>query len=130
VLLPNGIELIELFLGALQVGVRITPINWHLVGPEVAYILTDSEARAFVASDRFGAVARAAADEAGFPAEARFAAGAIEGFRPLADLTDGQPATAPDGRTTGAAMHYTSGTTGRPKGVRRGLLEIDPSDMA
>ena len=32
-------------------------------------------------------------------------------------------------RTTGAAMHYTSGTTGRPKGVKRGLFEIDPSDM-
>ena len=26
-------------------------------------------------------------------------------------------------------MHYTSGTTGRPKGVKRGLFEIDPSDM-
>ncbi len=26
-------------------------------------------------------------------------------------------------------MHYTSGTTGRPKGVKRGLVEIDPDDM-
>jgi long-chain acyl-CoA synthetase len=130
VLLPNGTPLIELFLGALQVGVRITPVNWHLVGPEIAYILEDSEAKAFVADERFAAEAVRAVEEAGFPAEARFAVGDVDGFRPYAGLFDGQPTTAPEGRTTGAAMHYTSGTTGRPKGVRRALIEIDPSDMA
>ena len=130
VLLPNGVELIELFLAALQVGVRITPINFHLVGPEVAYILTDSEAKAFVAHERFAQVAMDAAEEAGFPAEARFAVGTIDGFRPLAELGGDQPTTAPDDRTTGAAMHYTSGTTGRPKGVRRDLAPIGPDDMA
>lgn len=129
VLLPNSIELIELYLGALQIGLYFTPINWHLVGPEVAYILGDSDAKAFIASDRFAEVARIAVDEAGFAADAAFAVGAIEGFRPVAELTDGQPTTAPEGRRTGAAMHYTSGTTGRPKGVKRGLIEIDPSDM-
>ena len=130
VLLPNGIELIELFLAALQVGIRITPINFHLVGPEIAYILTDSDAKAFVAHERLAAVATAAVDEAGFPADARFAVGSIDGFRPHAELFDGQPTDAPEGRTTGAAMHYTSGTTGRPKGVKRALAGIDPSDMS
>jgi long-chain acyl-CoA synthetase len=129
VLMPNSIELIELYLGALEVGLYFTPINWHLVGPEVAYILADSDAKVFVASERFADVARNAATEAGFPAEASFAVGSIEGFRPVAELFDGQPDTAPDNRSTGAAMHYTSGTTGRPKGVKRGLFEIDPSDM-
>ena len=129
VLMPNSVELIELYLGALEVGLYFTPINWHLVGPEVAYILQDSDAKVFVASERFAEVARNAATEAGFPAEASFAVGAVDGFRPLAELTDGQPDTAPENRSTGAAMHYTSGTTGRPKGVKRGLFEIDPSDM-
>ena len=128
-LLPNSIELIEIYLGALQVGLYVTPINFHLVGPEVAYILTDTEAKAFIASDRFAEVAVNAVTEAGFPADASFSAGTIAGFRPIAELTNGQPTTAPAGRTTGAAMHYTSGTTGRPKGVKRGLFEIDPSDM-
>jgi long-chain acyl-CoA synthetase len=129
VLMPNSVELIELYLGALEVGLYFTPINWHLVGPEVAYILSDSDAKVFVASERFAEVARNAATEAGFPAEASFALGSIEGFRPLAELTEGQPDTAPEHRSTGAAMHYTSGTTGRPKGVKRGLFDIDPSDM-
>ena len=128
-LLPNGIELIELYLGALQIGIYLTPINFHLVGPEVAYILGDCDAKAFVSHERFAKAAADAVAEAGFPAEAAFAIGAVDGFRPFAELTDGQPTDAPEGRTTGAAMHYTSGTTGRPKGVKRGLAEIDPSDM-
>ena len=35
----------------------------------------------------------------------------------------------PDDRRNGAAMHYTSGTTGKPKGVKRALADIDP-DMS
>ena len=131
-LLPNSVELIETYLAALQIGLYVTPINWHLVGPEVAYILGDSDAKVFVADARFAEVAVAAAAEANFPTgtEGRaFAVGSVPGFRPFDELSDGQPTTAPEGRTTGAAMHYTSGTTGRPKGVKRGLFEIDPSDM-
>ncbi len=40
------------------------------------------------------------------------------------------PGTAPDDRASGAAMHYTSGTTGRPKGVKRRLADFDPDTMA
>jgi long-chain acyl-CoA synthetase len=128
-LLPNSIELIETYLGALQIGLYVTPINFHLVGPEVAYILGDSDAKVFVAHERFASVAQAAVDLADFPVDRAYAVGAVEGFRPYAELSDGQPTDAPEGRTTGAAMHYTSGTTGRPKGVKRALFEIDPSDM-
>jgi long-chain acyl-CoA synthetase len=128
-LLPNSIELIEVFLAALQIGLYVTPINWHLVGPEVAYILGDCDAKVFIAHERFADVAVAAADEAGFDTDRAFAVGDVKGFRPYAEIAEGQPTTPPEGRTTGAAMHYTSGTTGRPKGVKRGLFEIDPSDM-
>src|ERR1700722_18890010 len=38
-LLPNGAEMIELYLAALQAGWRLVPINHHLVAPEIAYIL-------------------------------------------------------------------------------------------
>lgn len=127
VLMRNSVEMIEAYLGALQVGLYFTPINWHLAGPEVAHILLDSEARVFLADEALADVATKAVTEAGFDVDRCFSPGTIGGFRPLAELLG--PTATPEGRTAGAAMHYTSGTTGRPKGVRRPLVEIDPSDM-
>ncbi|HSZ35737.1 MAG TPA: AMP-binding protein, partial [Acidimicrobiales bacterium] len=79
-LLPNGSEMIEIYLAALQAGWYLVPINFHLVAPEVAYILKDSGAKAFVAHERFADVAAAAADEAGIEAAGRLAVGDIAGF--------------------------------------------------
>ncbi|MCB1031395.1 MAG: AMP-binding protein, partial [Acidimicrobiales bacterium] len=87
-LLPNSIELIEIYLGALEIGLYVTPINWHLVGPEVAYILGDSDAKVFIAHERFAEVATIAATEAGFDLDKAFCVGTIEGFRPYSELTD------------------------------------------
>jgi len=130
-LLPNCLEVFELYLAVLQAGFYLVPINWHLVGPEVAYIVQDCEAKAFVAHARFAEIARAAADEIDFPANGRFAVGGeIEGFRDYEDLKAGQPTSMPDHRSTGAVMNYTSGTTGKPKGVRRPLNGLPPEDMA
>src|SRR5208282_1854690 len=64
-LLPNGVEMFELYLAALQAGWYLVPINHHLIGPEVAYILRDSGAKAFVAHERFADVALDAAEEVG-----------------------------------------------------------------
>jgi long-chain acyl-CoA synthetase len=126
-LLPNSREVFDLFLAVSQAGFYLIPINWHLVGPEIAYILSDCEAKVFVTHARFADTATAAADEIDFPAEGRFAVGGdIPGFRAYEELTAGQPTSMPDNRTTGLVMNYTSGTTGRPKGVRRSLPGVDP----
>jgi long-chain acyl-CoA synthetase len=130
VVLPNEPAFLELYLAASQIGLYITPINYHLTGPEIAYILQDAEAKAFVVGERFAAAGRAAAEEAGLAAEARFAAGKIDGFRTYDELKDGQPDSLPGSRTAGQTMLYTSGTTGRPKGVRRPLPEADPDTAA
>ncbi len=124
--LPNGMEMLALELAALQAGFYLTPINHHLAAPEIAYILGDCEAKALFTHERFGAASAAAAREAGLPAKGLFSVGSVPGFRPLGDLTAGQPGTLPADRTAGAVMHYTSGTTGRPKGVRRALPPLDP----
>jgi len=133
--LPNGLEMVELYLAALQIGLYLTPINHHLVGPEIAYIVGDSGAKVFVTHGRFADEATAAVKELGFPEEASFAVAGDDGvvppgFRPFEELGAGQPDTPPPDRSAGATMHYTSGTTGKPKGVKRGLYDIDPDDMA
>lgn len=127
--LPNCREFIELYLAALQVGLIFTPINHHLVGPEISYIVNDSEAAVLVGHATFGDALTAAAKELELSADRWFAIGGVDGYRPFAELGDEHPATAPPSRTAGMAMHYTSGTTGRPKGVRRAMAEMDPSDL-
>jgi long-chain acyl-CoA synthetase len=126
VMLPNCADLLAVHFAALQTGLYLVAVNWHLVGPEVAYILADSGAKAFIAHEQFAEVAHAAAEEAGLPAEARYAVGAIDGFTPLDQLGADEPPGRPDLRTAGGPMLYTSGTTGRPKGVRRPLTGADP----
>ncbi|MGK4595718.1 acyl-CoA synthetase [Amycolatopsis sp. w19] len=129
VLQPNGDELVAAYFAAIQSGLYIVVVNWHLVAPEVAYILSDSGAKAFLAHERFADVAIAAADEAGIPERGRFAVGDVEGFRRIEELGSGEGDGRPERRTAGSPMLYTSGTTGRPKGVRRPLTGADPDSV-
>jgi long-chain acyl-CoA synthetase len=124
--LPNGVNPATVYLAAYEAGLIYVPINYRLSAPEIAYILRDSEAKAFVSHERFADVAVAAADEAGIPADARIAVGNVPGFRDFDELLNAQSTDVPADRTAGAAMHYTSGTTGRPKGVKRPLSGLDP----
>ncbi len=125
-ILPNGVEPATVYLAALQIGLYYVPINYRLSPPEVAYILADSDAKAFVTHERFADLAVTAADEAGIPATGRLAVGTVPGFADLHAFLAEQPDSNPPDRMAGAAMHYTSGTTGRPKGVKRPLSGLDP----
>jgi long-chain acyl-CoA synthetase len=129
-MLPNSTDALALFFAATQTGLYVVPVNWHLAAAEVAYILSDSGAAAFVAHERFAAVAAEAAELAGIKENARFAVGEVPGFTPLATLGAASTGTGspgrPEPRTAGAPMVYTSGTSGRPKGVRRPLTGEDP----
>lgn len=121
VVLPNGVEFLTAYLAASQAGFYLVPVNHHLVGPEIAWIVSDSGAKVLIAHERFTEAATAAADEAKLPASHRYAVGAVDGFRPYAELLENRPVAPPEGRTLGWVMNYTSGTTGRPRGIRRPL---------
>jgi long-chain acyl-CoA synthetase len=127
--LPNSFEQVAFALAAFQGGFYYTPVNWHLVGPEIAYIVNDSETKVFIVHERFAGEAVRVLAESNVPATNRFSIGAVEGFRPYAELIAGQSSERPDELSTGAFMFYTSGTTGRPKGVRRALPTVDPDTM-
>ena len=129
-ILPNQAEFLALNLAVTQAGFYLVPMNWHLAGAEVAYILRDSGAKVFISHERVRDEAVAAAKEAGFPADKSFAFGDIPGFRSYEELYAGEPTDQPADRTAGAVMNYTSGTTGKPKGVRRQLTSLQADDAA
>lgn len=126
VVMENCAEFFQINLAVTQIGLYMTPINNHLTGPEIAYIVQDSGAKVFFGSAKFGDACREAREETSFPTSHCFAVGDLEGFQSFEALKEGQPTTLPEDRLAGTVMNYTSGTTGKPKGVRRGLPELSP----
>ena len=128
--MTNGVPMLALYLAAMQSGLYLVTVNYHLTASEIAYILEDSGAGAVVCSERVARVVEEAVAAAGTGAHA-FVDGAPHGvLRSLTDLGDGQPGTLPAERPAGSLMQYTSGTTGRPKGVKRPLSGMDADQGA
>jgi len=128
IVLPNESEFIEIYLATMQIGLYLTCVNYHLTGPEIAYIVNDCEAKVLVIHERYAAASIAAAKEIDIAPSHRFAVGEVDGYRPYEEICNGQPTSPPSDRSPGTSMLYTSGTTGRPKGVRRPLPEGDANE--
>jgi long-chain acyl-CoA synthetase len=133
VLMENQVRFMEVYWGVIRAGMLFTPINRFLTAPEAAYIVNDSGARVLIAAHALGDVAAAMAQEIEECPVRLSVGGAIEGFDEYDRAIAGQPAEPlrrPEPR--GDFMMYSSGTTGRPKGIRRpshGLTLGDPSAL-
>ncbi len=120
ILSHNCAEFIEAIFAASYLGAIAMPINWRLAAPEIRYILEHSQARAIVCNEaliELGEEALATMDDP--PIRVCVTPSTFQGWESISDLiarskqVDAVPADSDDIHR----LMYTSGTTGRPKGV-------------
>jgi long-chain acyl-CoA synthetase len=115
-LCSNRAEFVEVLSGCLRGGYRLTPVNWHLNADEVEYIINDCDAKALFADTRYPSGVSAKAPQLTLKVSIGDDADGFEPYTKLLAQFDGEDITDP---VAGSSMLYTSGTTGRPKGVYR-----------
>jgi fatty-acyl-CoA synthase len=132
ILMENNEHYHTVMWAARRCGLYYVPINSHLTAAEAAYIVDNSSAGAIVGSAAMAPVCAELADHLpeGLPELRLIADGELDGWLRYPECAAGLPVTPIDDETEGDLLQYSSGTTGRPKGIKRELRHLAPSQTA
>jgi len=115
-LCSNRAEFVEVLCACLRAGLRVTPVNWHLNTDEAEYVINDCDAKALIAETRYPSALESKTPSVRLKVSIGEDA---EGFLPYAEAIARYSGEDIEEPVLGGTMLYTSGTTGRPKGVYR-----------
>jgi acyl-CoA synthetase (AMP-forming)/AMP-acid ligase II len=121
-LLENSIEICELYFAVAKIGLIAVPVNFRLAPREVQYIINNSDAKAFVVHNEFIPCSDEIKNNLKNVGHYFVVGNRVEGYQEYEDFISGFPETEPDGDVAPEKtwiLLYTSGTTGKPKGVVR-----------
>jgi acyl-CoA synthetase (AMP-forming)/AMP-acid ligase II len=121
ILLENHPRYFEVFWAAMRAGLYCTPINWHLKPEEAGYIVADCGAAAVVTSTALRDVAERLEPHLGAVRTRLVVDGELDGWTRYEAAIAPQPAEPLEHDLEGTLMFYSSGTTGRPKGIKAPL---------
>jgi acyl-CoA synthetase (AMP-forming)/AMP-acid ligase II len=121
ILMENHPRYFEVFWGAQRAGLYTTPINWHLKSEEAGYIVEDCGATALVTSAALEDIARGLEPHLAKVSIRLMVDGVVAGYDSYEDEIARFPAEPLDAEVEGSFMFYSSGTTGRPKGIKPAL---------
>ena len=128
VLLPNGLPILDAYMGAAKLGAASVPLNPMFTPREIEYVVNNSRAKVMMASPREAERVQAIRDRLPSLAHVVVAGEAVAGTLPYCQVASAAPleVTAPVDGDDVAMIAYTSGTTGHPKGAmltHAGLLD-------
>ncbi|MCP5071510.1 MAG: AMP-binding protein [bacterium] len=121
--LENCVEFFIVAWAAQRSGIYFTTISSRLTPPEVEYIVDDCEAKVFVTSETMPEIAEGLADRCPNLVTRYMIGNPSSGYTSWATAVADQPRTPLAKESEGAPMVYSSGTTGRPKGIKHPLPE-------
>ncbi|MDA2892454.1 fatty-acid--CoA ligase FadD4 [Mycolicibacterium sp. BiH015] len=130
ILMENNQHMHAVMWAARRCGLYYVPINTHLTAAEAAYIIDNSSAKAIVGSGKLSDTLAGLAAELpnGLPPVRIIADGRLDGWQSYPECVADQPDTPIDDEIEGDLLQYSSGTTGRPKGIKRALPHVPPSE--
>ena len=131
ILMENSEHMHAVMWAARRAGLYYVPTNTHLTAAEVAYIVDNSHAKAIVGSGGLKDVLAGLGAELpnGLPSVLLVADADLDGWQRYPECVADQPITPIADEIEGDLLQYSSGTTGRPKGIKRELPHLPPAEV-